>query len=185
MRCRGTLFLVSLSIQEWIQEVLIISWPDLNSPRLAMALMGNAVNDLMSLLVRICDSGTTECFSAGFGGQKELKQHRTQTWLLLVTLHTVINVGHMLFCLCFFGTWLIFTSVKKTQKCGQHPSGAYHMRHTAVCAVVFYSSFFRSDVNFFESWFKQKPIPHPRRIWKVLKRCCIDKVFAIWNSILK
>lgn len=56
-----------------------------------MALMGSAVNDLMSLLVHICDSGTTECFSAGCGGQKEPRLHRVQTGLLLVTVHTVEN----------------------------------------------------------------------------------------------
>lgn len=93
MRCRGTLFLVLLCIQGRIQEALIISWPDLNSYMLAVALMGNAVNDLMSLLIRICDSGTTECFSTGFGGQKELKQHRVQTSLPLVTVHTVAGEG--------------------------------------------------------------------------------------------
>lgn len=69
--------MVSLSIQGRIQETLIISWPDLNSPRLAVALMGNVVNDLMSLFVHICDSGTTEYLSTGFGGQKELKPQGT------------------------------------------------------------------------------------------------------------
>lgn len=66
-----------------------MSWPDLNSHRLAVALMGNAVNDLMSLLVCFCDSGTTECFSSGFGDLKELKQHRVQTSLPLVAVHIV------------------------------------------------------------------------------------------------
>lgn len=69
--------MVSLSVQGRIQEALIISWPGLNSPMLAVALMGNAVNDLMSLFVHICDSGTTEYFSIGFGGQKELKPQGT------------------------------------------------------------------------------------------------------------
>lgn len=60
----------------------------LNSPRLAVALMRNAANDLMSLLVHICDSGTTECFLTGCGGQREL---------LLVTGHKVETV--VIWCL--------------------------------------------------------------------------------------
>lgn len=99
---RDFLFLVLLSFQGWIPEVLIISWTDFKSPRLAVALLWNAVNDLMSLLVHICDSGTTECFYFGFGGQKELKLHKLEC-----VQSQFIQQKTLVIWWLVFGTWLV------------------------------------------------------------------------------